>query len=216
MRKHALPLLTLLALSFISAFVHPALPAQVPVHWDTDGTPSGFASKDWAVLIFPLTALILFGLFLVIPSIDPHRENIERFRKFYDGMVTVILGFLLYAQIVFLGAALGAIGNPLLGLVPGTALLLYYLGIVLEHAKMNWFVGVRTPWTLASEKVWEETHAVAGVLFKGAAVISLFGILRPELASELILFPLLVAALYSAGYSYFSFKNHHRNRDGQD
>jgi uncharacterized membrane protein len=212
MRKNALPLVILLLLAFTGALAYPLLPSRMVVHWDATGTPDGFASKDVGALLVPILALALFGFFLVLPSLDPeHRGNIERFRRFYDGMVSVILAFLLYVHLVLLAASLGYVGDPFLALVPAIAALLYYLGVVLEHAKRNWFIGVRTPWTLSSEKVWDETNTLAGVLFKGAGAVALFGVAAPRHAAFFMLVPVVFAAAYSILYSYLAWRRIHRH-----
>ena len=61
-------------------------------------------------------------------------------------------------------------------IIPAFAVLLFYIGILIKHAKRNWFIGIRTPWTLSSDKVWDKTHALGGKLFQVSAVITLGGI----------------------------------------
>jgi uncharacterized membrane protein len=84
--------------------------------------------------------------------------------------------------------------------------LFYYSGVVISHAKMNWFVGIRTPWTLSSEKVWNQTHALGGKLFKITGIIALLGIIFINYALFFILVPLIVVGIYTVVYSYFAYR----------
>jgi len=91
-------------------------------------------------------------------------------------------------------------------LSPAFAILLYYSGTLTEKAKQNWFVGIRTPWTLSSEKVWQKTHKIGGKLFKICGIIALLGFFFPDLAFLFILVPLLSVCVYTIVYSYFEYK----------
>jgi len=85
----------------------------------------------------------------------------------------------------------------------GLGLLFFYIGILCEHLRRNWFIGIRTPWTLSNDKVWEKTHKIGGRLFKIAGVATLFGALFQDYASLLILVPVILVAAYTFAYSYF-------------
>jgi uncharacterized membrane protein len=85
-------------------------------------------------------------------------------------------------------------------------LLFYYTGVLCEKSKRNWFIGIRTPWTLSSDKVWEKTHKIGGKLFKIAGIIAILGALTPEYAIILILIPVISAVGYTIAYSYFEYQ----------
>ena len=91
-------------------------------------------------------------------------------------------------------------------LSPAFAILFYYCGVLIEHSKRNWFIGIRTPWTMSSEKVWDKTHARGGKLFKIAGFIALLGIILPEQAIFLFLGAVLVFVAYLFVYSYVEYK----------
>jgi uncharacterized membrane protein len=91
-------------------------------------------------------------------------------------------------------------------LIPAVAALFYAVGAMIQHARQNWFIGIRTPWTLMNETVWEKTHQMGGRLFKLAALISLVGVLFPDLGIWFILVPVLGVALYTIVYSYFAYQ----------
>jgi uncharacterized membrane protein len=91
-------------------------------------------------------------------------------------------------------------------LAPAFGVLFYCCGIVMENAKMNWFIGIRTPWTLSSENVWNKTHRLGGVLFKAAGVISVAGFLLPQYAIFIMVGPVLLFSLYLVVYSYIEYR----------
>jgi uncharacterized membrane protein len=93
-------------------------------------------------------------------------------------------------------------------IVPLLALLWYGLGITMPKMKQNWFMGIRTPWTLESERVWSETHTLAGKLFRASAIISIVGIFFPEYAFWFIIVPILVSSFGSVIYSYVLFQKY--------
>ena len=93
---------------------------------------------------------------------------------------------------------------------PAFAALLYYIGVVLEKTKSNFFVGIRTPWTISDETVWEKTHKLGGKLFKASGIIALFGVFFKEFAFVLIIVPILAASAYAFVYSYIEYKKIHK------
>lgn len=96
-------------------------------------------------------------------------------------------------------------------LTPAFGILFYYAGVLTENAKRNWFIGIRTPWTLSNEKVWDKTHKIGGKLFKIAGVISLFGAIRPSYAIFFMVIPAILVALYTIVYSYFEYQREIRS-----
>jgi uncharacterized membrane protein len=92
-------------------------------------------------------------------------------------------------------------------LAPALGALFYGIGVMMGDAKFNWFVGVRTPWTLSSEEVWERTHRLGGRLFKNCGLAALLGMLaRGWLALLLTVAPVLVAGIYLTYYSYAEYR----------
>jgi uncharacterized membrane protein len=91
-------------------------------------------------------------------------------------------------------------------LSPALAILFYYSGILIENAKMNWFIGIRTPWTLSSDKVWDKTHKIGGKLFKIAGVINLLAIFYQNYTIFFIVVPVIIVSIYTVVYSYFEYQ----------
>jgi uncharacterized membrane protein len=88
----------------------------------------------------------------------------------------------------------------------GLGLLFFYIGILCENAKRNWFIGIRTPWTLSNDVVWAKTHKIGGKLFKIAGVVALFGIFFLNYTLFFILVPVILVAIYTVIYSYREYR----------
>ena len=102
-RKSTLAIFGLVLISFIlSIYFYPQVPEQVATHWDFQGEVNGYMSKFWGLFVMPVLITGIAALFLVIPRIDPKKENIEKFRKYYDGFVIILLLFILLS----IGAAI--------------------------------------------------------------------------------------------------------------
>jgi uncharacterized membrane protein len=91
-------------------------------------------------------------------------------------------------------------------MVPAFAILFYYAGILIEKSKRNYFIGIRTPWTLTSDEVWDKTHRLGGKSFKAAGIASLAGLLFPKIAFYLVIGLVLTAAIISVVYSYLIWR----------
>lgn len=96
--------------------------------------------------------------------------------------------------------------------VPAVAVLYVGIGSLVERAEQNWTIGVRTPWTLSDETVWKATHRHAAVAFKVAGIVAFAGLAFPEQAILFVLAPVLLAASYTVGYSFLSYRR--RNPEG--
>jgi len=142
----------------------------IPVHWGIDGKPDRFGGPFEAFGLLPLTALALTGLFLVIPGLDPLGRNIADAPKAYHTIWVASLYLLATIQGLLTLVATGMLSADLEGRVASimlacAAIMLTVTGNVLGKARPSWTVGVRTPWTLSSERSWDVTHRWAGRLF---------------------------------------------------
>ncbi len=205
MRKTTLIALGLILLSLATGIVlYPQLPDRVASHWNIRGESDGSSSKMFVFFLPALTAILL-GFFLLIPKIDPLRRNIAEFRKYYDLFILSFTGFMSYLFLLTILWNTGYVFNMPQMLAPGFGVLFYCTGIVLENAKKNWFIGIRTPWTLSSDVVWHKTHKIGGKLFKACGVVAVFGALVPAYALLLVIVPVVAVALYTVVYSYVEF-----------
>lgn len=199
--------LTIILFSFlIGIYLYPVMPLRMASHWNINGDVDGYISRSWGLFLMPAISFIIFVFFEFFPKIDPLKKNIEGFRKHYNGFVIAIMAFLFYLYLLTIFWNIGVTFDMVRLLIPALAIIFYYAGVVIENAKMNWFIGIRTPWTLTSEHVWQKTHRLGGKLFKLAGLISLVGLLVPAYAFYLAIIPILAVTAYTFGYSYFEFK----------
>jgi immunity protein, SdpI family len=196
----------LLLLFATSLILFPHLPETLASHWDAHGVADGYLPKAWSLFLLPVMALGLTLLLLLLPRLDPLRENIEEFRDTYEWFVAGILLFFLYLHLLTLAWNLGFRFSMVQALCPAFALLYFACGVLIGHAKRNWFIGIRTPWTLSSDRVWAETHRLGALLFKVCGFLVLGGVLLPDLAILFILVPVLAASAYLVVFSYIEFQ----------
>lgn len=197
---------------FIGIVSYSYMPDMMPMHWNAQGEIDGYMGKLWGLFMSPIISLGLFALFLVIPKLDPRRSNLESFKEYYQGIILVIVGFLFYIYILTILAAIGYKFNMVQAMSISFAVLFYYIGIVLKKTKSNFFVGIKTPWTLSDEKVWEKTHDLGGKLFKISGIIAFFGALFKEVAIFLMIIPIIVASIFIYIYSYLEYAKIHKGK----
>ncbi|MHA1632501.1 MAG: SdpI family protein [Candidatus Freyarchaeota archaeon] len=210
-RKNEIIAFGLTLLSFIlSLYFYPQMPENMAFHWDTSGQVDGYTSKLLGLFLIPLALVGLALLFVAIPKIDPLKENIKKFRKYYDGFVILFFTFMFSVHLFIVLWNLGVKMNPNVIIPIGLGLLFFYSGVLCENARRNWFIGIRTPWTLSSEKVWKKTHEIGGKLFKVAGMITLVGTFFPGYALFFILVPALSVVTYVIIYSYVEYQKEGR------
>jgi uncharacterized membrane protein len=163
-------------------------------------------SKFWGLFLMPFVLSGLFLLFILIPKIDPLKKNIEKFRKYFDIFIVLIIFLLFYIHLLTVFWNLGTRFDMTYFMVPVFAILFYYIGVLMEKAKRNWFIGIRTPWTLSSDRVWDKTHQIGAKFFKISGVVALVGLLFGEYALFFTIVPVLLAAGYCIVYSYFEYQ----------
>ncbi len=207
MKKSYLVIIATILISFgIGIYFYPQMPETMASHWNIKGEVDGYMSKFWGLFLMPIVSLIMFLLLILIPKIDPLKENIKRFRKHFGAFIVLIMAFLLYIYLLTIFWTLGFRFDMGQMMVPAISILFYYCGILVENTKRNWFIGIRTPWTLSNEKVWEKTHKIGGKLFKIAGLIAILGIFFPNYSFYFILVPALLVAVYTIAYSYFEYQ----------
>jgi len=207
MRKSEVIILAIILLSFVvGIYFYPQMPERVASHWNAQGQVDGYMSKFLGLFLVPFILLALGLFFNVIPRIDPLKANIEKFRRYYDGFIILFFIFMLsiYAQVILWNVGIKI--SPNVTLPIGLGLLFFYCGILCENAKRNWFVGIRTPWTLSNDVVWHKTHKIGGKLFKIAGVIAFIGIFFQSYALFFILIPVILVAAYTIVYSYIEYQ----------
>jgi uncharacterized membrane protein len=213
MRKYSLLSLGLIVLAFVlSGFAYAHLPAIVATHWNAAGEVNGYMSKFWGVFFVPLLTLGLFLFLSVLPRLDPLHKNAEGFRAPFDRFLVLLVAFMTYIHALTLAWNLGVHFSLIRLMIPAFSVLFFGIGSLISRAKRNWFIGIRTPWTLSSDKVWNETHRVGGTWFKIAALISLLGVFFERAAFLFILIPILAVAIGTVMYSYAVYRKGEKAR----
>jgi len=211
MRKVEIIILAMVLFFFIiGIYFYPQMPEKIASHWNAQGKVDGYMSKFWGVFLIPFVLLGLTLLFIAIPRIDPLKANIEKFRKYYDGFIALFLIFMfsIYFQIILWNIEIKI--SPNVTIPIGIGILSFYIGMLCENAKRNWFIGIRTPWTLSSERVWEKTHKIGGKLFKIGGIIIFAGVFFQGYALFFIFIPLISIAIYTIAYSYIEYQKEMR------
>jgi uncharacterized membrane protein len=204
-------LLTLAALAgsfYVYHFRYDDLPAQVPIHWNIQGEADGFVPKTDVFMTFLLMPAVMAGivvLTLLLPWLSPRHFEIDTFRITYGYIMAVIVALMGYIHGMVLWGSLEPqipMGRLIVG---GISLFFLLIGAALGKVRRNFWMGVRTPWTLANEEVWDRTHHVAAWLF---VVGGVFGVLVAlvGLPLWLCLVGIIAAALVPVVYSLVLYK----------
>lgn len=199
-------ILTLIGLA-LSLWVYPKLPEMVPSHWNAAGEVDDTMSRNMITFLLPGLSLVVGLLLLYLPNIDPLRSNVERFRRVYNLFIVGFAAYLIFIHVLILLAGLGIEFNMTYLLIPPASLMMFGIGFVLEKTRPNWFLGVRTPWTLSSPVVWEKTHRLGSRLFKASAGVMLLGlIVSPDVAFTIMIGAILLTTIVLIFYSYFAYQ----------
>lgn len=197
----------------VSVWAYPRLPPTVATHWSLRGTPDGFSSRGWAVAIIPLAIVAITVLFNVLPKMDPRRENYARFLSSYWLIANAVIVFVLVAHAMMIATGLGY-SVKIDRLMPlGVGLLFMFLGNYLTRVEPNWFVGIRTPWTLSSDTVWRKTHRTGGALMViGGAVLAAGAFLPHGAFVPLLVTTIVIVAVIPIVHSYVLWKRERHER----
>lgn len=189
------------------------LPERVASHWGAHGEVNGYSSRAALVLLVPLLSLVLAIVLAYAPTLDPKRRNFPMHAGAYWVVTNVVLAFLAATHVMLIGFNLGWPMNINVLMGVGLGLLFIVLGNVLTRVRPNWIFGVRTPWTLSSDRSWRETHRVAGYGFVAAGIATLItGFAAPKVALIVMLAGVGAAAVVSVVWSYVAWK---RDPDAQ-
>ena len=203
------PFWALLAGMFaLAALTWQQAPGRIPTHWGVNGEVNGYGGKFEGLLLIPLVSLAIYLLFLFIPRIDPARANYAQFAGAYNVFrFTIVLFLALMYGIIHLW--IRGHRTPIETIAPMlVGGLLVVMGRVMGRLRPNWFVGIRTPWTLSSRRAWTKTHRVAGWVF---TVVGLLFILAGAFHSTRFL--IITIALMGVGIlgtiacSYFVWRD---------
>jgi uncharacterized membrane protein len=200
------PVILILISFVIAIYFYPIMPPQMATHWGITSQPDGYSPKAFGLFFMPVLSVFLFLILISLPKIDPYKKNFNQFKKYFQNFINLIFAFLFFLYLVTIVWNLGITFNLIQIISPGFAAIFYYAGVLTSHAKRNWFVGIRTPWTMSSELVWDKTHKLGGKLFKAVGLISLLSLIFPALSIYFILIPILFVTIFVFAYSYIEFK----------
>jgi uncharacterized membrane protein len=207
MRSRWLGVLVVAAMWVAAAAAYGRLPDPMPVHWNVAGEVDSWMPRASGVVIPPLIATGLLALLWLLPRIDPRRENYARFAGEWWTVVNLFVLFLAATQGITLAFSLGAPIDVGRLVIASMGLLFLGIGNYLPRVRSNWFLGIRTPWTLENERVWRDTHRVGGRAFVGGGLMMLGAVLLPAGARPFVVAAaVLLAAGYPLVYSYFAWR----------
>lgn len=204
--------LTVAALA-ASVVLYPILPEQVPTHWNIHGQVDATGAKSWAAFLLPGVMAAMLGLFALLPWLSPKHFEVERFRPTYLYIMAVVTGLFAYIHAIMLVGAVYDKTDVGRWLVGGIFLLLALIGNVLGRVRRNFYIGVRVPWTLASERVWNETHRLAAWMFVACGLIG-FALIVAGLPVALSFGVFLAAVIVPVVYSLLLYKRLERRGEG--
>ncbi|MEK7218210.1 MAG: SdpI family protein [Patescibacteria group bacterium] len=151
----------------LAAALYPSLPDRIPTHWNFAGVPDQFSPKTYGAWLVPGIALLMAVLFPVFQRFDPKRANYADLLHTWDVLQTAFVGFMAYLYGITLLATFDPAQSPLVGrgVVLGVGALFVVIGNSMGKIRQNWFVGLRTPWTLSDPETWRRSQRFGGWAF---------------------------------------------------
>lgn len=201
-------LLCICAVSFIATiFMLPLLPEQIPIHWNVRGEIDNYASKYFSLVTAGLP-IILYGLMKVLPNIDPKKENYKKHSRSYQVIIFVLLLFFLILHWVTIGITMGMNINLSIIINIIIGILFIILGNEMPRIRHNYFLGIKTPWTIADERTWIKTHRVGGYVFGLIGILFLLtSLFTTPIMFTITLGATLGGVLFLFIYSYSIYKH---------
>jgi uncharacterized membrane protein len=207
--KRELPVLLVVILPFLYlGFIWSSLPERVPIHWNSEGQINGWGSKSTLLLLPLLLPLLTYILFSVTPLIDPKKKLDSMGNKFYQLKLSIVLLMSVLALFILYSTKNQSFFNPNLMLML-IGLLFAVFGNYFPSIKPNYFIGIKTPWTLENETVWKKTHQLAGKLwFPGGLIIIILAFIidDPKLMHIIFLTITGIITIIPIVYSFIIFK----------
>ncbi|MDG3003382.1 SdpI family protein [Paludisphaera mucosa] len=194
----------------LSAWYYPSLPASIPTHWNIHGEVDGYGGRA-TVFLIPGVATALLAFFAVLPALSPKPFEVDSFRSTYLFILAAMAGLFAYLQIIILATTFQDLGGGPKRIDLGRALMagmfVFFglMGNVMGKVRKNFYIGIRVPWTLASDRVWNDTHRLAAWLMVAGAVVGL-AIVASGAPLPFAFAVLLVSVFIPVVYSFFHYK----------
>jgi uncharacterized membrane protein len=185
----------------------PHLPERVPLHWNAHGQVDGWGPRGMLMVLGPGAMLAELALFALLPVLSPKRFEVEAFLRTYLRIMLAAILLAGYITAVLLFAGLTGHVDVSSALLGGVSVLLVFVGNLMGKVRRNFYIGIRTPWTLASERVWHDTHRLAGKTLVAAGLASFAAALWGGLAGITAWIALVLAgALVPVAYSFVHYR----------
>jgi uncharacterized membrane protein len=206
--KKELPIIGIVLLPFVYlGYIWNSLPEQVPMHWNLKGEIDDWGSKYSLIGLVFLLPVLTYVLMLVVPKIDP-KKNMESMGGKYDQFKFILVAFMSVVVLLVMYISINQkLSNPnMIVILVGT--LFVFMGNYFKVIKQNYFIGIKTPWTLESEEVWKLTHLLAGKMWViGGILIVIFSLVVPENLNFYIFISITaVISIVPIAYSYVIYK----------
>lgn len=189
----------------VAIVLYSSLPEQIPTHWNLAGEVDDYTAKPWGVVILPLAAILIFVVMRLIPLISPKGFRTDKFMDVVNVFTVALVGFMCGVAILVLLEANGQDVRINEMIFAGVGLLFIVLGNYMGKVRKNFFIGIRTPWTLASDEVWSRTHRLGG---KVLILIGLFMIVNGfvRFSERWLIAAIVITALVPVVYSYVIYR----------
>lgn len=200
----------------IAAIAYVILPDRVPIHWDTAGQINGYGPKLLAVLLFPAVSIGIYILIRFIMVASPRitqREGQRETQQITERIIAAVILFMLVLQVTTIAITMGAMVDILFVVNLAISVLFIFLGNYMGKLQRNFWAGIRTPWTLASDTVWERTHRVGGWLMVGIGLVGVAMSFIPILRILGIVSLTLLSTLFVFVYSYIVYRRIMHGKD---
>ncbi len=206
--KKELPLITIVLLPFIYlAYIWNKLPEKVPMHWNIEGKIDRYGNKSELILIPILLPLLIYLIFLIVPKIDPKNKIKNMGNKYQNIKILLTVFMSILALFILYTAKNKSFANPNY-IILLIGILYIILGNYFKTIKANYFIGIRTPWTLENETVWKETHKMGGKMWLIGGFVIVLSSLILNKQPNFILFLIItgIITIIPIIFSYIRFK----------
>ena len=210
-KRELIPIVFILVMFSAAIYLYPITEEPMATHWGPSGEADGYGSRFMGLLFLPIMVALLYGVLSLIPRIAVYKKNIMKFYNYYFWFKVVF--------VIFFGAVYAAtiaynrwkVFNMSYFVMPAVAVLFFYAGVIMKHAKRNFFIGIRTPWTLSNEKIWEKTHKLGYKLFYALAGLMVI-ITFLEYKIWILLISVISVVVFLFVYSYVLYQKVTRKR----
>jgi uncharacterized membrane protein len=202
-----LSIVSMVLIGAYAAWMYPSLPDPMPTHWNAAGQADDFTSKAVGAPLLAATPLFIFIVFKLIPVISPRGFRTESFTNVLNILMTasVLFGCVIAVGVMHAARDASVDISSLVHVAVG--FLLVVIGNFLGKVRKNFFLGIRTPWTLASDEVWAKTHRLGGWCFVVAGIfMAIAGLAMPSSRMPWVITVIVVIALIPVVYSYVAYR----------